>query len=129
MEDKLNTLRNVFDVPEPKPLYLGMTTQFIYAVPEGEFKFTELRYDCYECEIFFKCYDPAYYSSEVHDYNNNNGSNGPGNITVPNNGNTTAYPIISIGINTDNTTFVQVENQTNGNRLRMGDFPSAENPK
>jgi predicted phage tail component-like protein len=65
METKLNDLRNIFRVDGPKPLYLGSTSQFIYAVPDGDFTMNELRYDCYECEIRFVCHDPEYYSSSL----------------------------------------------------------------
>ena len=124
MESKLNTLRNVFKAPEPKPLYLGTQSRFIYAVPEGDFKMTELRYDCYECEITFVCHNPEFYSTEIYDYNNTDSNN----FEVNNGGNTSTYPIINIGINTDNTSFVQVENAANGNKLLIGGYPTASSP-
>ena len=128
MENKLNTLRNVFKVTEPKPLYLGTTSKYIYAVPEGEFKMSEIRYDCYECEIQFVCHNPEYYSASVKASNNRastygmrNSSNN--NIEVYNGGNASAYPIINIGIN-DTTSFVQIENTTNGNKFLLGSYPT-----
>ena len=124
MDSKLDTLRNVFDVPEPKPLFLGSVSRFIYAVPEGEFKMTELRYDCYECEVHFVCHDPAYYSSGIQGFD----GIGSSSIPVNNSGNTMAYPYINIGVNTDNVAFVQVENLTNGNKMLLGDFPTASKP-
>jgi phage-related protein len=116
-------------VAEPKPLYLRTTSKYIYAVPEGDFKMTELRYDCYECEIQFVCHNPEYYSASVkastnrasstygmrNVYNNNT-------IEVYNGGNASAYPIIDIGIN-DTASFVQVENTTNGNKFLLGSYP------
>ena len=130
MENKLNTLRNVFKVAEPKPLYLGTNTRYIYAVPEGDFKMTELRYDCYECEIQFVCHNPEYYSASVKASNNSmastygmrNLSNNGNTIEVYNGGNASAYPIINIGIN-DTTSFVQIENTTNGNKFLLGSYP------
>lgn len=130
MENKLNTLRNVFKVTEPKPLYLGDTTKYIYAVPEGDFKMTELRYDCYECEIQFVCHNPEYYSASVKASNNSASStygmrsNSNNNIEVYNGGNASAYPIINIGIN-NTTSFVQIENTTNGNKFLIGSYPQA----
>ena len=130
MENKLNTLRNVFKVTEPKPLYLGDTTKYIYAVPEGEFKMSEIRYDCYECEIQFVCHNPEYYSASVKAGNNRasstygmrSGSNNSNTIEAYNGGNASAYPIINIGIN-DDTSFVQIENTTNGNKFLLGSYP------
>ena len=132
MENKLNVLRNVFKVTEPKPLYLGTNTRYIYAVPEGDFKMTELRYDCYECEIQFVCHNPEYYSASVKAKNNamsstygmRNLSNNSNTIEVYNGGNASAYPIINIGIN-ETTSFVQIENTTNGNKFLLGSYPKA----
>lgn len=133
MENKLNVLRNVFKVTEPKPLYLGTNTRYIYAVPEGDFKMTELRYDCYECEIQFVCHNPEYYSASVKANNNamssstygmRNLSNNGNTIEVYNGGNASAYPIINIGIN-DTTSFIQIENTTNGNKFLIGSYPKA----
>lgn len=133
MENKLNVLRNVFKVTEPKPLYLGTNTRYIYAVPEGDFKMTELRYDCYECEIQFVCHNPEYYSASVKASNNamssstygmRNLSNNSNTIEVYNGGNASAYPIINIGINSA-TSFVQIENTTNGNKFLLGSYPKA----
>ena len=132
MENKLNVLRNVFKVTEPKPLYLGTNTRYIYAVPEGDFKMTELRYDCYECEIQFVCHNPEYYSASVKASNNamsstygmRNLSNNSNTIEVYNGGNASAYPIINIGVNAP-TSFVQIENTTNGNKFLLGSYPKA----
>lgn len=132
MENKLNVLRNVFKVTEPKPLYLGTTSRYIYAVPEGDFKMTELRYDCYECEIQFVCHNPEYYSASVKASNNamastygmRNLSNNSNTIEAYNGGNASAYPIINVDINSK-TSFVQIENTTNGNKFLLGSYPQA----
>jgi phage-related protein len=135
MENKLNTLRNVFKVAAPKALYLGSRNRYILAVPEGDFRMTELRYDCYECEIQFICHNPEYYSSSVSASNNLTAStygmrgisNNSNTIEVYNGGNASAYPIINIGIN-NSTSFVQVENTTNGNKFLLGSYPKAGIP-
>ena len=132
MENKLNRLRNVFSVKEPKPLYLGSSSKYIYAVPQGDFTMSEIRYDCYECEIEFICHNPEYYSSSVRATNNlaastygmRSTSNNSNTIEVYNSGNASAYPIINIGIN-DTTSFVQIENTTNGNKFLIGSYPKA----
>ena len=132
MENKLNTLRNVFNVDEPQPLYLGSTNRYILAVPEGDFTMSEIRYDCYECVIKFICHKPEYYSSSVSASNNSiastygmrSTSNNSNIIEVYNSGNASAYPIINIGIN-DTTSFVQIENTTNGNKFLLGSYPKA----
>ena len=132
MENKLNTLRNVFNVREPKPLYLGSSSKYIYAVQQGDFTVSEIRYDCYECKIEFICHNPEYYSSSVRANNNlaastygmRSASNNSNTIEVYNSGNASAYPIINIGINNP-TSFVQIENTTNGNKFLMGSYPKA----
>ena len=132
MENKLNTLRNVFNVAAPKPLYLGSNTSYAYAVPQGDFTMSEIRYDCYECKIEFVCHDPVYYSSSVRASNNlaartygmRATSNNSNTIEAYNSGNASAYPIINIGINAS-TSFVQIENLTNGDKFLMGSYPKA----
>lgn len=132
MDNKLWQLRSVFRVDKPKPLYLGTTSKYILAVPEGDYTVTELRYDCYECKIQFVCHIPEYYASSVSASNNlatntygvRGTSNNNNTIEVYNSGNVSAYPIINIGIN-DTTSFVQIENTTNGNKFLIGSYPKA----
>lgn len=130
MDNKLWQLRSVFRVDEPKPLYLGTTSKYILAVPEGDYTVTELRYDCYECKIQFVCHIPEYYAATVSSSKSSNSStygmrNSSNNtIDVYNSGDASAYPIINIGIN-DNASFVQVENTTNGNKFLIGSYPKA----
>lgn len=133
MDNRLADIKTVFNVDEPKPLYLGIENKYIYAVPEGDFKMDELRYDCYECEVTFVCYDPMYYSTEIMSYgnliSNEDGSTTYSNsIEVYNKGNTMAFPIINIGVNTENIGFLQIENLTNGNKFLLGKYPSTEKP-
>jgi phage-related protein len=131
METRLWKLRSVFRVDEPKPLYLGTTSKYILAVPEGDYTVTELRYDCYECTIHFVCHDPEYYSSSVSSRKTSAGStygmrsaSNNNTIEVYNSGDASAYPIINIGINNP-ASFVQVENITNGNKFLIGSYPKA----
>lgn len=126
IESRLNDLRNVFRVDEPKALYLGTRSRFIYAVPDGDFKMNELRSDCYECEITFVCHDPEYYSSSVSSASNRSlaRSGGSSNmIDVYNGSNASTYPIINIGIN-NKASFVQVENTTTGQKMLLGKYPN-----
>lgn len=123
MDRRLADIKTVFNVDGPKPLYLGIENKYIYAVPEGDFKMDELRYDCYECEVTFVCYDPMYYSSYIVGYDNSADRN---TIEVYNAGNTTAYPIINVGVNTPDIGFLQIENITNGKKLLLGKYPSTE---
>lgn len=130
MESKLNTLRNVFRVSGPKPLYLGSSSRYINAVPEGDFEMSEIRYDCYECKVKFVCHDPEYYSASVKSANSYNGNmrrslSNNKTIDVYNSGNTSAYPIINIGIN-NTASFVQVENIVNGKKFLIGNYPKSE---
>ena len=132
LEVLISTLRYVFDVDAPKPLYLGSSNRYTYAVPQGDFTMTEIRNDCCECKIEFVCHDPAYYSSSVRANNNlaartygmRGISNNSNIIEAYNSGNASAYPIINIGINAP-TSFVQIENTTNGDKFLMGSYPKA----
>lgn len=125
VENRLNDLRNIFRVDSPKALYLGTPSRFIYAVPDGDFKMKELRYDCYECEITFVCHDPEYYSSSVSSSSNRSMARSGGSnnmIDVYNGSNASTYPIINIGIN-NTASFVQVENTTTGQKMLLGKYP------
>ena len=131
MDSKLWQLRSVFRVEEPKPLYLGTTSKYILAVPEGDYTATELRYDCYECKIQFVCHIPEYYAATVKSSKSRSGSTyGMRNISnnntidVYNGGDASTYPIINVGIN-DDASFVQVENTTNGKKFLIGSYPKA----
>lgn len=130
MEDKLNLLRNVFKAEEPKPLYLGTNSKYIYAVPEGEFTMTELRYDCYECTVIFKCHDPEYYGANTKSYTssgaNTRAVSNNTTLSIYNSGDASAYPIINVGIN-NSASFVQVENVTTGQKLLVGTYPTINN--
>ena len=136
IDSKLNNVASAFKVDEPKPLYIGSESKYINAVPEGEFKLTELRYDCYECEVMFVCYDPQYYSSSAKTYSNKSSSAVRALATTNNNnqfdaynaGTAPTYPIINIGINKDNTSFVQLENLTNGNKILLGNHLKTNSP-
>lgn len=131
MESKLWQLRSVFRVDEPKPLYLGTTSKYILAVPEGDYTVNEIRYDCYECKIQFVCHIPEYYAATVSSNKSNasstygmrNSSNN-NTIKVYNSGDASAYPIINVSLNND-ASFIQVENTTNGNRFLIGSYPKA----
>jgi uncharacterized protein YgiM (DUF1202 family) len=67
-----------------------------------------------------------YYSTEIFAFDNSANKN---LIDVYNGGNTTAYPIINIGINTKDIGFLQIENLTNGNKFLLGKYPSTEKPE
>jgi predicted phage tail component-like protein len=128
VENRLNDLRNIFRVDSPKALYLGTPSRFIYAVPDGDFKMKELRYDCYECEITFVCHDPEYYSSSVSRSSNRSmarSGSSSNMIDVYNGSNASTYPIINIGIN-DMASFVQVENITTGQKMLLGKYPDPD---
>lgn len=126
MEEKLDLLRTVFKVEKPMPLYLGTTSKYIYAVPEGDFNLTELRYDCFECEITFICHDPEYYGTNAKVYSTTNNSRAITNnktLSVYNGGDASTYPIVNVSINKPSS-FVQVENVTTGQKLLLGNYPT-----
>ena len=121
LEQGLKDIKSCFNVSEPKELYLNDPDKFIYAVPDGDIKIEELRYDCVEITVTFSCYDPFWYSEEAKQYDGTN------RITVENEGDVPTDPVIMIGIEED-CHFVQIENLTNNKKMLVGSFPVVNRP-
>lgn len=145
----VSDVKRAFYTKEEAKLYCGDETLYMWCVPEGDMIITELGNCCAEVEISLIAYDPYWYSEEVNVASNNdseyNGnydddaynkkydSNNKKKFTVKYDGDVPVYPILSIGFGkgTDSNkdgayTFVQIENQTNGDRILIGGIPSTE---
>ena len=121
--------KRAFYTKEEAKLYCGNKDYYIWCVPEGEMTVSELTTGCAECEVTLIAYDPYWYSDTVNIANNDEKKK----FTVKYDGDVPVYPILSIGFqngtdsNNDGAyTFVQIENQTNGDRILIGGVPSTE---
>ena len=128
-ELRLYDAKRAFYTKEEAKLYCGSEDYYMWCVPEGEMTVSELTNGCAECEVTLIAYDPYWYSDAVNVSNNNDKKT----FTVKYDGDVPVYPILSIGFqngedsNKDGAyTFVQIENQANGDRILIGGIPSTE---
>ena len=128
-ELRLYDAKRAFYTKEEAKLYCGSKDYYMWCVPEGEMTVSELTTGCAECEVTLIAYDPYWYSDTVNVTNNNDKKA----FTVKYNGDVPVYPILSVGFGagTDSNkdgayTFVQIENQANGDRILIGGIPSTE---
>ncbi|MEG2246420.1 distal tail protein Dit [Clostridium sp.] len=113
-------VKRCFNVDEPKELFLLDDSKFIFAMPIGDIKFTQINRRCVEGTISFICYDPYYYSENAKQFDGEN------NIICNNEGSVEACPVIDIGIS-QKSHFVQVENLNNGKKILIGNYPITGN--
>ena len=117
----INDVKRAFYVREEAQLYCGNETLYIWAVPVGDMTINELSNTCAEIEVELVAYDPYWYSTTQNVVNNESITT----FEVENTSDVEIFPSINIGFNKD-TTFVQLENQTNGERILIGGIPSVE---
>ncbi len=113
-------VKRTFFTREPRPLYLGDETKYMLCIPEGEVVITELGTGTNELEVTLIAYYPYWISSEVKIESFTDKM-----FTIENKGDVSATPVISIGVKTD-THFVQVNNETTGERIFIGEKPTVE---
>lgn len=128
-ELNLYDVKRAFYTKEEAKLYCGSEEYYIWCVPEGEMTVSELTNGCAECEVTLIAYDPYWHSDKVNVVNNDEKKK----FTVRYDGDVPVYPMLSIGFQdgTDSNkdgayTFVQIENQANGDRILIGGIPSTE---
>lgn len=117
----VNDVKTTFHTKEEARFFCGDESLYIWCVPVGDIIISELGDNCAECEVELVAYDPYWYSTEYHAVNNEDADT----FTVNNESNIKVYPQLSVGFTKD-TTFVQIENQTNGKRILIGGIPSVE---
>lgn len=115
----INDVKRAFYTKEEAQLYCGSEDLYIWCVPIGDMVIAELGPNCSEGEVELIAYDPYWYSTKYTAINNENSNK----FSVENNSDTKVYPVIDIGF-TDNTTFFQIENQTNSGRILIGGIPT-----
>ena len=125
----VSDVKRAFYTKEECKLYCGDENLYMWCVPIGDMTITELGNCCAEVEISLTAYDPYWYSDDINVVNNDEKKK----FTVKYDGDVPVYPILSIGFgpgkdsNNDGAfTFVQIENQANGDRLLIGGVPSTE---
>ena len=123
----VNDVKRAFYTKQEAKLYCGNEDLYMWCVPVNEVIITELGSYCAEAEISLIAYDPYWYSDigimEVHDGKK---------FTVDNECDLPVYPLISVGFSgkdsdTDSdkhVTFIQIENQRNGEKILIGSLPS-----
>lgn len=125
----VSDVKRAFYTKEECRLFCGDEDYYMWCVPDGNIMINELGTGCAEIEVSLIAYDPYWYSDKVNIVNNDEKKK----FTVKYDGDVPVYPILSIGFqdgedsnNDDAYTFVQIENQTNGDRILIGGVPSTE---
>ena len=114
-------VKRAFYTREEAPLYCGDEKLYIWCVPVDDLIITELGNGCAECEVNLVSYRPYWCSSEIQSIDSDVKT-----FTVENSGDLDTYPVIGVGISSDST-FVQLENKTTGEKVLLGSLPSVEN--
>ena len=117
----INDVKRAFYTKEEAQLYCGDDTLYIWCVPVGDVTITQLGDYCSEGEVELVAYDPYWHSTEYQTANNNSNTT----FLAKNNSDVPIYPIINVGFTKD-TTFFQVENKSNGEKILIGGIPSVE---
>lgn len=117
----VNDVKRAFYTKEECRLFCGDISLYMWCVPVDEVVINELGNYCAEAEVELIAYDPYWYSIGSNVVNNENKKK----FEVINNSDVAVYPVLQVGFTKD-TTFVQIENQTNGERLLIGGIPSVE---
>lgn len=120
LDDVLQDIKMAFYTDSPAPLFLGREDRFIYAILKDDFVIDELGEGIVECTVTLLCNDPLWYDAEIDSIDSDVKT-----FTVENEGNLDTYPVIGIGISGDSS-FVQLENKTTGEKILIGDLPSVE---
>ena len=118
----VNDVKRTFYTKSEAPLYCGDENKYIMCVPVDDITITELGDYCSEVEVNLVSYQPYWVSKDITLAENN----GNKTFVVTNDGNAPTYPIIDIGVS-NNTSFIQIENQTNQGIILLGSRTSKEN--
>ena len=116
-DQKLEELKDIFDVYEPKAFYKDKD-KFIMAIPSEEIEPQE-KYALYsrEFKITLFCLEPYYYNNDIKVFEAEKGK-----VIIKNRGKRPVYPLISIGFSKD-AYFAQVELKSTGEKILVGKYP------
>lgn len=112
-----------FYTKEEARLFCGSEDYYIWCVPSGDVKVTEVVRGWSECEITLLAYNPYWYSTE-----STITSSGSDSVFIVNNeSDLPVFPTLNLSVDSD-AHFVQIDNQTTGESILVGKYPSLENP-
>lgn len=120
-DEYVNDVKRAFYTQEECKLFCGNEELYMWCVPIDDVIVTELGGTCAEVEVNLVAYDPYWYSIYPNIVNNDDQRR----FEVVNDSDVAVYPVLQVGFTKD-TTFVQIENQTNGERLLIGQIPTVE---
>ena len=115
----LDTLRNIFDVTEPKQFYIN-ENRFIFAISKDTIEKEPVCHHSYETTVKLFCPEPYFYSDEINAVVSNQRD-----FTVINQGNRPTPPIISVGFSKD-AYFAQLQLNDTGEMILVGKYPKIE---
>ena len=120
----VNDVKQTFYTKKVAPLYLGDETLYMWAVPIDDLIITELGNYCCQVEVTLVAYDPYWYNKNRVRTNNDDKKK----FTVTNTSDLPVYPTINLSVD-KKAHFVQIENQTTGKIILLGNYPSLEKEK
>ena len=118
-ENKLQELKDIFDVDEPKAFFKA-EDKFILAIPDDEIEEEKMNLMASICTISLFCPEPFYYSKDIKVFENT--EDDVNAVIVENQGKKPVYPLISIGFSKD-AYFAQVELKSTGEKILVGKYP------
>ena len=120
IETLTQDVKRAFYTRTPQELYLGDENKYMLCLPEGEVVISELGVGTNELEVDLIAYYPYWISTEVQIVNFTDK-----HYFIENKGDVSTTPVISMGIKSD-THFIQVDNQSTGERIFLGEKPTVE---
>ena len=118
-KEKLDTLKQVFDVSEPKQLFIN-EDRFILAISKDAIEKEPVAHHSYETTIKLFCPEPYFYSAKIKAVVSDQRD-----FSVTNLGNRPTPPIISVGFSTD-AYFAQVQLNNTGQMILVGKYPKLQ---
>ena len=116
---RVKVLKDIFSVRKEVPIGFAEYTS-IYGMLSTEFKVEQKNANTGYVDIEIVCTNPYTYSDYTLTYNGGN------TVNVGQKGGVPSYPLISVGVTKD-THFVQVQNDSTGERLLVGNYPNVTN--
>ena len=118
-QEALNTIKQLFDVSEPKPLFIN-EDKFILCISKDAIEKEPVCHHSYETTIKLFCPEPYFYSDEIKVVNSD-----ARDFSVTNQGKRPTPPVISVGFSTD-AYFAQVQCNDTGEIILVGKYPKLD---